>query len=97
MGKQIGTAQKLAGFPEPNTCISLPSFVLFSVCANFALSVLFNNVCLFCVNQLLQHLWDEQQLYLYGLATPQIFIIHAELCCGKFLLLFWLQTHCLTG
>lgn len=83
IGKQIGTAQKLAGFQEPNTRISLPSFVLFSVCANFALSILFNDVCLFCVNQSLQHLWDEQQLYLYGFTTPQILIIHAELCFVK--------------
>lgn len=30
MGKQTGTAQKLAGFQEPNTCISLLSSVLFS-------------------------------------------------------------------
>lgn len=64
---------------------------------NFALSVLFNNVYLFSVNQLLQHPWDEHQQDLYGLATPQILIIHAELGSGKFLLLSWLQTHCLTG
>lgn len=31
MGKQTRTAQKLAGFQEPNTCISLLSSVLFSV------------------------------------------------------------------
>lgn len=31
MGKQTGTAQKLAGFQEPNTWISLLSSVLFSV------------------------------------------------------------------
>lgn len=31
VGKQTGTAQKLAGFQEPNTCISLLSSVLFSV------------------------------------------------------------------
>lgn len=89
--KQIGTVQKQAGFQEPNTCIFLPSFVLSSVCANLVLSILSNNVCLFHVNQL-QHLWDEQQLHLYGLTAPQIPIIHVELCFGKFLLLPWLQT-----
>lgn len=85
MGKQLGTAQNLAGFREPkNTCISLPCFALFSVCANFALSVLLSDVYLFCVNQWPQHLWDEQQLYLYGLATPQILMIHAELSVANF-------------
>lgn len=57
LGKQTGTAQKLAGFRNQKSVHFLLNFVLLCACASSAHSLLFSNVCLLCLNQLLQHLW----------------------------------------